>query len=280
MLASVGGAATFQNAVFTFNPSSTVYEMIIKSPVANRQGTLQIQVGGVGSTVTNPFPVNDLRAIPTVQTELRFPLNALAAPPKQDAACSVTSTTNVNIRSGPGLEYTVINSLPASTPLVVEAQSTNSWFRANGNSGWVSGSVVTSSGNCIALELVNPPAPQPTATPMYQAMTLDTNTFRLEVDHNGWGELQDQVTVNERDLIQVAVTSLGIDEYREYNITLACSGNGTEMIRWGAPEQPTLVCGETYRMPATGGAAEVWFAVQANEFVSANYTLNVTVQQP
>jgi hypothetical protein len=281
MLASVGGAATFQNAVFTLSPSSAVYEMIIKSPGANRQGTLQIQVGGVGSTVTNPFPVSDLRAIPTLAA-FQLPLDALSAQPKQDAACTVSSTTNVNIRSGPGLDFTVISSLPPSTPLVVEAQSTNGWFQASGSTGWVSGSVVTASGNCITLPLVNPPAPQPTAVPtaMYQAMALDNGLFRLEVDHNGWGELRERLAVSERDMIQVAVTSLGANEYREYIITLQCNGSGTEMIRWGAPEQPTLVCAESYRMPTTGGAAEMWFAVQANEFVTAEYTLSVTVQQP
>ncbi len=74
------------------------------------------------------------------------------------ASCAVAASVAVNVRSGAGMNYGVIGTLPAgaSAPVVGSA---NGWLMIdlNGLNGWVAAAVVGVSGECGSVPLVNVP---------------------------------------------------------------------------------------------------------------------------
>lgn len=83
--------------------------------------------------------------------------------------CSVSSTQNVNIRSGPDTSYNVLGTLYPGTYLTVDGHSGSGWWHVVHGSGqsWVSGSAVRTHGNCSNVPQVSGPAQpaQPPAQP-------------------------------------------------------------------------------------------------------------------
>jgi hypothetical protein len=79
---------------------------------------------------------------------------------------------SVNIRSGPGLSYSVIGSLAANTPLpIIGRNADTSWWQirmTNNELGWVSYSV-TSAANTDQVPVVEAPAPPPPPVPAQPA---------------------------------------------------------------------------------------------------------------
>jgi hypothetical protein len=179
----------------------------------------------------------------------------------------VSSATggNVNIRSGPGLGYGVVGALTYPETLTAIARSDNAWYQvpANNQYGWISGSVSTLTGKCDNLPTILAASllPPPTPTPMPAA-----NIFQFQVDRDGWGNFSQNMTAgtDRSHIIQLTIANLLAqwpNNYREFNLTLACSGQGVESIRWGAPERPTLPCGETISLPFLPGYARQSLAV-------------------
>lgn len=89
------------------------------------------------------------------------------------AACTVSSGSAVNVRSGPSTNYGIITTLAAGVQAPVIGQSDAGWvvIQINGVQGFVSQSVVGTFGNCGGLPFIpapplgQPPQPaQPTAT--------------------------------------------------------------------------------------------------------------------
>jgi uncharacterized protein YraI len=166
------------------------------------------------------------------------------------ATCSVSAATNVNIRSGPGTNFAVIGALRAGASLPVSGRSDNGWYvvTSGEQQGWVSGAVVTASGLCHLMPLVAPATPLPSAP-------YDAATFALVTDRDGSNQFSEVISYPDgdgADLIQVSVTNLYFqppDNYREFTLTLHCTGPGAEHVRWGAPENPVHVCGSAIRLP-------------------------------
>lgn len=83
----------------------------------------------------------------------------------------------------------------------------------------------------------------------------DAQAFYLEVDRDGAHQVGDVVSFpdgDSSDVIQMTVTDLTAvspDNYREFILTLQCTGTGVENVRWGAPENPTQTCGSTISVP-------------------------------
>lgn len=82
----------------------------------------------------------------------------------------VVASSALNVRSGPGTDYPIIAALQQSEIANITGKSTNGdWWEiglANGQTGWVFGSLVTISGDTSAVAVAaNIPAPPPTATP-------------------------------------------------------------------------------------------------------------------
>lgn len=99
--------------------------------------------------------------------------------------CSVNSTLDVNIRTGPGTVYYAIGGLYPGNFLEVVGQA-NGWYQVEYNNGlgWVSGTVVTTNGDCTNVPYVTPPpTPYPTATSTPTATTTPTATNTSEATY-------------------------------------------------------------------------------------------------
>ncbi len=104
-----------------------------------------------------------------------------------NGACMVASASGatINVRSGPGLSYSIVTHLsPTTTAPVYGRLPDNTWLQVNVNGviGWVSTTVVTLGGSCGGVPVVIPPTlpPAPTATPTMMvtatALSFDTPT--------------------------------------------------------------------------------------------------------
>ena len=116
----------------------------------------------------------------TPQPPTRIP--PVAIPP--GGPCSVASSvgTPVNIRSGPGTNFSIVTQLPVtSTAPVVGRLPDSSWYQVNVNGipGWVSGSVVVIGGQCAVLPVVTPTPTPSTPTVIPAASSTPTATITL-----------------------------------------------------------------------------------------------------
>lgn len=118
-------------------------------------------------------PAATAEATPTNTSE---PLLALALPtPTAATAAGATGPTArandaINVRSGPGLDYPIIDLLdPASSSAIVGKNAGGDWLEVdlNGATGWVYASLVTTAGDLaavtVAVDIPAPPTPEPTA---------------------------------------------------------------------------------------------------------------------
>lgn len=92
-------------------------------------------------------------------------------PEPEDPTAVVTARTGVNVRTGPGLEYTVLGTAPYLTELEITGVSQDGtwWVVAipsnyNGGQGWVAGEYVDVRNADGALVVPAPPTPTPAAT--------------------------------------------------------------------------------------------------------------------
>jgi hypothetical protein len=93
--------------------------------------------------------------------------SALNCPADCQTTCAVTADASVNIRYGPGTNFGVMGNIQPGNPISVLGTNADlTWYALsyNGTTGWVSGSVVTTHGNCTQLQAVPEPAP-PTEPP-------------------------------------------------------------------------------------------------------------------
>ena len=88
----------------------------------------------------------------------------LTASPTSNPTCRVrVATTNLNLRSGPGINYGLVGTLTIGSELpVLGINNDGSWHEVNaqGSVGWVSGAFVTQLGVCSTIQNVPiPPSP-------------------------------------------------------------------------------------------------------------------------
>jgi predicted component of type VI protein secretion system len=269
VMASVS-SSVIQNAVLTVGPGSQHYQVAIKSDNTSLQGILSMEVARA-----NLANIPSQTAIKTaVQAPVVMPYQPpIAASSSNDpfAPCSVSSSTgvSVNLRSGPGMNFSVIGALVYGTALSVSGKSKNGWYQVidNGQVLWVSESVTALAGDCKNLPDVTP-------------ATFNKGTVQLTIADNGWGSLNnniDSVTGNSDDLIVVTAPTLTADQhYEEYTLTLLCSGDGTDSVLWGAAEKPTLKCGSSIVLPMTASYRQQVIAVTlplSDVYNSVQYTL-------
>lgn len=144
-------------------PASTEpYTIVVKASNATDSGTLSISQGGtIPSTI--PSTTDGGNPAPVVTEEV----GSAGAPPS-DQCSVIAGPGGVNIRSGPGTDYSAIGGLAPNAFLVVNGQN-NGWYTGptNFGIGWVAGSVVTLSGPCNNLAFVEaPPLPVATTAPV------------------------------------------------------------------------------------------------------------------
>jgi uncharacterized protein YraI len=210
---------------------------------------------------------------------LSAPIPALATPvpvANQASYCTVSSSNNVNIRSGPGTNYTVIGTLLPGTSLPASGQL-DGWYMvsAGEQQGWVSGTVVTASGLCNLLPLVASATPLPVAP-------FDTATFSLVTDRDASSQFSEAISYpdgDSGDLIQLSIANLYFqppDNYREFTLSLNCAGPGAEYVRWGAPENPVHTCGSIITLPFLYDYSQQLLTVVLSQPGYVQYTLAAT----
>jgi len=161
VVAILGG--NLDNACLSLGPGDDFNEVSVRgAPEA---------VGDISFTLSNtpcafsPEPVVfDVRAIPFEPVPI-------------PDVCAVSSFFNVNVRSGPGLNFPVIMLLLARTPLqVIGVSEDGNWYavQLTNFQGWVAASVTFLSGPCDALPVV--PAPEPPAQPPTPGFIIVTGT--------------------------------------------------------------------------------------------------------
>jgi hypothetical protein len=129
--------------------------------------------------------------------------------------------------------------------------------------------VVGVSGECGFLPLVMPLPVAP----------LDTGTFSLVTDRDGTNQVSEVISFPEgdrADLVQVSVANLFVqppDNYREFTLTLNCTGAGAEHVRWGAPENPVHFCGSAINLPFLFDYSEQFLTITLTEPGYVQYTL-------
>ncbi len=150
----------------------------------------------VGGQNTQPTPIPTIFIPPTQPPAPTLPPLPTMTPTfspvmiNPTGSCQVASARGytINVRSGPGTNYSIVGQLSATgTGLVLGRLADNSWYQVsvNGVIGWISGAVVIVGGNCavvsiITLPTVPPPAATtevgPTSTPTATGMPTSTPT--------------------------------------------------------------------------------------------------------
>lgn len=266
VMATVSSNA-IQNAVLTVAPGDQHYQVAIKSDNTSIQGMLSMQVARTTTTSTDAV----VRAA-SVQSPAIVPFQSIALTSNDPyVPCSASSSTgvSVNLRSGPGMDFGIVGTLVYGTALTVSGQSQNGWYQVveNGQYVWVSASVTTLAGDCQNLPDATPP-------------NLNTGTSQLVIADNGWGSFNENINstdANPNDLIVVSDPTLTTHQpYEEFTLTLICSGDGADMLRWGAAEKPTLKCGSSVVLPMTDSYRQQVIAVTlpySNVTSTVQYTL-------
>ncbi|MEO8395165.1 MAG: SH3 domain-containing protein [Chloroflexota bacterium] len=174
------------------------------------------------------------------------------------ADCRVTNAVGVNalIRSAPAAKYAILGTLAVDGSLPVIGRTDNDWYTVNfaERQGWITGDVVALDGDCGSLPLVRNPA--------IPSAPADAQASLLEVDRDGSGRFHDAISAPDgdtSDLIWVRIINLDTqppNNYREFALTLDCTGTGVDAVRWGSAYAPNLTCGDSIVLPFLSGNSQ------------------------
>ena len=174
------------------------YTLEILSLTPDVPGAVTVLVLPVGAQ-TVPPPTTDQQPAPPAATEEVVPAGGQqgANNGAQPGVCMISTNGNVNLRSGPGTNFNIVGTLSAGMSLPVVGVN-NGWFAVdvNGALEWAFGGVVSVSGPCNNLPLVQPGAAPPqttqgvtgSSTPTMTATATATATATLAQD-NGQQQL-------------------------------------------------------------------------------------------
>jgi hypothetical protein len=116
------------------------------------------------------------------------------------------------------------------------------------------------------------------ATPLPVA-PFDSGTFSLVTDRDGGSQVSEEISYpdgDRADLVQVNVANLFFqppDNYREFTLTLNCTGTGAEFVRWGAPENPLHSCGSAISLPFLYDYSQQFLSITLTQPGYVQYTL-------
>lgn len=129
------------------------------------------------TATSTPSPAPTLPPAPTATNTVVPTPTSLPPSPTPIPAPQVTvpdsSTTAINVRSGPGTAYPVVGQFnPGQTAPVTGRNAEQSWWQvslADQSLGWVFGELVQLSGSSDGIPVAEAPPPPPTATPQAEA---------------------------------------------------------------------------------------------------------------
>ncbi|MBE7474013.1 MAG: hypothetical protein DPW09_04105 [Anaerolineae bacterium] len=127
-------------------------------------------------STSTPTPAPTLPPEPTATNTPVSTATSLPSPtpiPAPQVTVPDSSTTAINVRSGPGTAYPVVGQFnPGQTAPVTGRNAEQSWWQvslADNSLGWVFGELVQLSGSSEGIPVAEAPPPPPTATPVPEA---------------------------------------------------------------------------------------------------------------
>lgn len=205
-----------QVAALSLAPRSGSYQVKLSSLPGSSIGSVNVAVGAAVSAQSNA-PAAIL---------------SKAAPP-----CQVTPATEAAtlVRSAPHGDYEVLTTLAYGNYLPVLGRTDDGWYAVNLNErmSWISQEVTMLVGVCDTIPRV--------LNPVIPAAPTDPQVYMVEVDRDGTGMVRDAISAlqgDSSDLVWVRAINLynfAPNNYREYSITVNCTGIGAEYLRWGSP---------------------------------------------
>lgn len=226
--------ATFESglqiAAVALAPREGSYQLALSAAQSDSSGMVNIAIGSAAAAQGNP-PATIL---------------SKAAPPCQ---LTTNSANAVIVRSAPSTDYEVLSGLQPGSFLPVLGRTDDNWYAVNYNERqtWMAGDAVALVGSCDSVpRLINPTIPD---------APVDPDVYLLEVDRDGSGLIRDALSTpqgDSSDIVWVRAINLytqAPNNYREFTLTLNCTGIGAEHLRWGSPYEPTLRCGDTAILP-------------------------------
>jgi uncharacterized protein YgiM (DUF1202 family) len=156
VIGQVGGG--IHSAALTFEAGDGFYEVLITPSDPAAAGGVLLVLGAGSAPAVPAAPATSVPAAPVSTQEVT----------SGGGACAIFAGGRVNVRGGPGTNYSVIGQINAGTTLAVTGVNpVGDWYQVdyNGQVGWVSLTVVQVSGACSGLPVVqNGQAPGLTAT--------------------------------------------------------------------------------------------------------------------
>ncbi len=161
-VAGTQSGSASQQVSLMVGPGEGVYEAHVASLTPDVPGAVTVSLG-LGSTPSVQAP-----APPVATEEVAPPQPSGASAPA--GVCSVNTDGVVNLRSGPGTDYSIIGQLTAGNYLVITGMSGDgTWYMGDyfGQQAWVFTGVVGINGPCSGLPVVQTSAQpsQPSAPP-------------------------------------------------------------------------------------------------------------------
>lgn len=142
-------------ATFVIPAADGNYELTVSAADSTLAGSVAISLDGAPTTSVPDTTEETTAPVPTTTTEETTDPNV----------CTITTDGAVNVRSGPGTDYNVVNSLNPNGQLIATGQN-NGWYYGtiNGVTGWAFSGVVEASGACNLAFVEAPSAPVPQTT--------------------------------------------------------------------------------------------------------------------
>lgn len=229
---------SLQTASLTIAPGGASYELIVSAPVANVRDAVRV-------ALTYPEPA------------IKGPAAAATRIPSGECHIVVADVNGAMLRQHPDSAAQVVLILSYNTRHMARARTANGWYRvtANGQTGWVLGSVVTLDGWCSALPVQS--LSTPTSLPAVggaiaknQTANYDAAVHYFNPVENAGQPFTDAVSYPGGDGIdQIRVATAGLSG-RAYVLTLTCTGSGIDNLRWGRLESPDLACTDSLSFTA------------------------------
>lgn len=185
-------------------------------------------------------------------------------------AASTPHEGGVNVRVSPDETANVIAVLPPNIPAQVDLQTITGWYRVEvqGVFGWLNGQAVTLNGVCNSLPVDYRFGAGGGQTMLARAIggaaipgvtaSFDVDTHYFRVDRNTGGSFQDDISYPHGDSVdRILLDASAVSGYAAtYALMLACSGSGTEDLRWGLEDDPGLMCGQSMPLPVGTGTGQ------------------------
>ncbi|MBC7814382.1 MAG: SH3 domain-containing protein, partial [Burkholderiales bacterium] len=138
-----------QTACLEFGPGDETFQVaVLADPLAQGNVSLTLSAGRC------------LVGAPPAPADIVLPVVVFTPVPIPNV-CAVSSNRNVNIRSGPGLQFPILTLLPRGQAIQAIARTETGWYAVQSNfvQGWVSGAVIFLSGPCEPIPVLVEPTP-------------------------------------------------------------------------------------------------------------------------